>query len=383
MLTKRLPISALILSLTLAAVSVAVNSLTAPFAQQKSDLLGLLAGAAEAAEAGQEDEEDAPPRADSIAVFVFDDPDGSGVDENSLKMYLNSQPIDFETKPTDNGYILLYEPTTTEFDLNRQIVITVKGQDNAGNRFEEEHSFSVRAPDPPDLALDEVETAVHDDIPTAQGSIADLDIGTGIDNIFEVDMDEDGTVDEVKQLTQPAGVKGDVNSDGEIRSNDTSLALGIAFAGVDSLNGEALARIRSGILADDISRLKLRTVELYRTDTLPIDSRKIDGKSISWRMPPEHSMLLQNFPNPFNPDTWIPYQLREGSEVTIRIFSSAGELIQELDLGYKPAGLYVSRDRAAYWDGRSKFGTPVASGVYLYSIRAGGFSAVRKLIVLR
>jgi flagellar hook assembly protein FlgD len=93
--------------------------------------------------------------------------------------------------------------------------------------------------------------------------------------------------------------------------------------------------------------------------------------------------LLQNYPNPFNPETWIPYQLHEASEVVIRIHNVTGELVREIKLGYKPAGLYVSQDRAVHWDGKDKFDMPVASGVYFYSIQAGSFSAVKKLIVLK
>ena len=104
----------------------------------------------------------------------------------------------------------------------------------------------------------------------------------------------------------------------------------------------------------------------------------VDGEFKSWAMPPEHSLLLQNFPNPFNPETWIPYQLRQGSEVTIRIYSAVGKLVQELELGYRPAGLYVSRDRAAYWDGKNASGEEVASGVYFYALQAADFTAIRK-----
>jgi len=157
----------------------------------------------------------------------------------------------------------------------------------------------------------------------------------------------------------------------------------IAFASADKVSNETVAEIRFDILADDVSPLTLQRAELYRSDALPVDSRKIDGQFSSWAMPPEHSALLQNFPNPFNPETWIPYQLKEGDEVRIRIYNVAGNLVRELELGYKPAGLYVSQDRAAYWDGRNKLGTLVASGVYFYSIKAGDFSAVRKLIVLK
>ena len=92
---------------------------------------------------------------------------------------------------------------------------------------------------------------------------------------------------------------------------------------------------------------------------------------------------FQNFPNPFNPDTWIPYQLREDSRVTIRIYSVVGDLVRELALGYMPAGLYVSSDRAAHWDGRNASYERVASGVYFYTIQAGDYSATRKMTVAK
>ena len=157
----------------------------------------------------------------------------------------------------------------------------------------------------------------------------------------------------------------------------------IAFAGTDRLDSKTIAEIRFDILADDVSPLMLQRVELYRPDGLLVDSISMDGQFSSWAVTPERSALLQNFPNPLNPETWIPYQLKKGSEVTIRIYSVAGELVRTLELGNKVAGLYVSRDRTVRWDGRNKFGALVASGVYFYNIQAGDFTAVRKLIVLK
>jgi hypothetical protein len=96
---------------------------------------------------------------------------------------------------------------------------------------------------------------------------------------------------------------------------------------------------------------------------------------------PARSVLLQNYPNPFNPETWIPYHLKNADSVSIRIYSSAGQLIRTLDIGYRDAGVYVSRSKAAYWDGKNEAGEEVASGIYFYSIKAGDFSATRKMVV--
>jgi hypothetical protein len=96
---------------------------------------------------------------------------------------------------------------------------------------------------------------------------------------------------------------------------------------------------------------------------------------------PEETALLPNYPNPFNPETWIPYQLSESAEVTLRIYSVNGILVQTLVLGQMPAGIYQNRSRAAYWDGRNAFGEPVASGVYFYTLTAGDFTATRKMLI--
>ena len=96
---------------------------------------------------------------------------------------------------------------------------------------------------------------------------------------------------------------------------------------------------------------------------------------------PETTALLPNYPNPFNPETWIPYHLAKDAEVTLTIYDMRGVAIRELLLGYQSAGVYESRGRAAYWDGRNKFGEPVASGVYFYTLTAGDFTATRKLLI--
>jgi len=94
-------------------------------------------------------------------------------------------------------------------------------------------------------------------------------------------------------------------------------------------------------------------------------------------------LLFQNFPNPFNPETWIPYQLHEVCRVTLRIYDVAGRLIRTLDLGYRDAGTYTSRADAAYWDGRNDMGEEIASGLYFYTIQAGDFTATRRMLILK
>ena len=98
---------------------------------------------------------------------------------------------------------------------------------------------------------------------------------------------------------------------------------------------------------------------------------------------PEETTLLHNYPNPFNPETWIPYLLAEPAEVTIRIYAASGVLVRTLALGYQPAGIYQYRSRAAYWDGKNAVGESVASGIYFYTFTAGDYTATRKMLIMK
>ena len=95
----------------------------------------------------------------------------------------------------------------------------------------------------------------------------------------------------------------------------------------------------------------------------------------------KRNQLLQNFPNPFNPETWIPFQLADKSTVTIQIYTPTGNLVRTLSLGVMAAGNYTSQSKAIHWDGRNNRGEPVSSGIYLYTINAGDFSATRKMLI--
>ena len=98
---------------------------------------------------------------------------------------------------------------------------------------------------------------------------------------------------------------------------------------------------------------------------------------------PKETALLRNYPNPFNPETWIPYQLAESANVILMVYDMNGRLIRRLALGYQAAGMYRSRSRAAYWEGRNQLGESVASGLYFYTLTAGEFTATRRMLILK
>jgi photosystem II stability/assembly factor-like uncharacterized protein len=112
-----------------------------------------------------------------------------------------------------------------------------------------------------------------------------------------------------------------------------------------------------------------------------------DRQPTSWGAVKEYLIpvkpLLPNYPNPFNAETWIPYHLSKDVPVTIQIYDASGKLVRQLELGRKPAGKYLTKENAAYWDGRNEFGAAVASGLYFYRLKAGKFTATRRMLVVK
>ena len=98
---------------------------------------------------------------------------------------------------------------------------------------------------------------------------------------------------------------------------------------------------------------------------------------------PKETALLPNYPNPFNPETWIPYHLTHAADVQITIYDINGIMVRRLELGHQPAGYYTDRSKAAYWDGRNTGGELVASGVYFYQLHAKNYSTTRRMVIVK
>ena len=135
------------------------------------------------------------------------------------------------------------------------------------------------------------------------------------------------------------------------------------------LNGENIQDVVTGL--GELTDLALGI------QAVPIDIAAAPGTQTV----PQQTQLLANYPNPFNPETWIPYQLAKPVDVTLTIYAVNGQLIRTLALGHQPAGNYQRQSRAAYWDGKNELGERVASGVYFYTLTAGDFTATRKSLV--
>jgi hypothetical protein len=177
------------------------------------------------------------------------------------------------------------------------------------------------------------------------------------------------------EVTPPRGTTlvANLNTSGKIK---------IAWVKLEDVEIDAIAMLSFKVIDLKRGSLTLESAQLYNSDALPIPT-KILQRNMEALIIPKDNQILANYPNPFNPDTWIPYQLAKSSDVTIRIYNVSGQLVRMLVLGHKDAGLYYSRERAAHWDGKNAAGEKVASGVYFYHLRAGDFQATRKLLVTK
>ena len=199
------------------------------------------------------------------------------------------------------------------------------------------------------------------------------------------DVNQDGVVNvlDLRVVANNFGKQGknvaDVNGDGVVNLIDLTLvaaAFGKSAAAPIALEHDseiALTRANIKTWLQQAQQLNLTDPDFLRGIQVL--------EQLLTVLTPEKTTLLSNYPNPFNPETWIPYQLAEATDVTVTIHAMNGSLIRTLSLGHQPAGLYLSKSRAAYWDGKNEFGEQVASGLYFYTLTAGKFSATSKMLI--
>ena len=210
------------------------------------------------------------------------------------------------------------------------------------------------------------------------------------------------------EITEPTKLKGDVNSDGTVNIADLVLVasnLGKTGQNDTDVNGDGVVNIADLVLVagalgasaaspslnlEILSTLNAADVKLWLSQAQQLaltDAVSLRGvqflQQLLTALTPKETALLPNYPNPLNPETWIPYYLAEDMDVTLNIYAMNGALMRTLVLGHQPAGMYQSRSRAAYWDGKNGFGEPVASGIYFYTLTAGNFAETRKMLILK
>lgn len=199
------------------------------------------------------------------------------------------------------------------------------------------------------------------------------------------DVDGNGTVNilDLLHIAKRFGRGGDdpadVNGDGIVDIRD--LVLVAAAIGTGSAAPSNVVQSETiGLRSRDIHTWITQAQRLDLHDpTLARGMRVL--KHLVTLFVPKETALLPNYPNPFNPETWIPYQLASPADVSISIYTADGKLVRILNLGHQPVGIYHQRSHAAYWDGRNTQGEPVASGVYFYTLTAGEFTATQKMLI--
>ena len=226
-----------------------------------------------------------------------------------------------------------------------------------------------------------------------------VDIDIAVSQYAPWDVNEDGNVDatDTALVTAAIGQSGadivdsrtDVNGDDTVDAGDLLLVTG----NLDGANGAAPTTLGGIVNLVDTATLESLDRDVLQAQ-LQILRAESDG-SAKYRNAialleaflaatrPEETVLLANYPNPFNPETWLPYHLADASDVRITIYDTRGVVVRRLDLGHQREGYYTSRSRAVYWDGRNHVGERVASGVYFYQLEADDISLLRKMVILK
>ena len=172
----------------------------------------------------------------------------------------------------------------------------------------------------------------------------------------------------------------DINGDGVVDIFDlvtVASALGNAAAAPS-----VTPHTRAILTADEVESWLTQAQQMALTD--PVYLRGIAAlEQLLAALTPKETVLLPNYPNPFNPETWMPYHLAHAADVQIAIYDTKGAVVRQLDLGHQSAGYYTDRAKAAYWDGRNESGESVASGIYFYQLRAGDYTTMRRMVIVK
>ncbi len=208
-------------------------------------------------------------------------------------------------------------------------------------------------------------------------------IGMESETQIAEDVNGDGVVD-VEDLVLVAATIGttppdgttipntDVNGDGVVNSDDLASVMA-ALETTPTAPAAVLTAENLQIWIDEAKQLTNKDATFLRG--IEVLEQMLET------LLPKKTALLANYPNPFNPETWIPYHLAKAAEVTVSIYAVNGTLIRTLSFGHKPAGIYEHQNRAAYWNGRNAQGERVASGIYFYTLTAGDFTSTRKMLI--
>ena len=204
------------------------------------------------------------------------------------------------------------------------------------------------------------------------------------------DINGDGTVN-IFDLVIAAGqfgqagddLKGDVNRDGSVNIFDLVLVAG--NFGQSEVSAAPSMASKIELTTDQKQHIGL-AIDQLESNSSSSNEEQIALNVLKSILParlPTQTQLLANYPNPFNPETWIPFQLAQDATVTAKIYDVTGKQIRMIQLGHLPAGNYAESNRAIYWDGKTNTGEQVSSGTYFYQLKAGDYTETRKMVILK
>ena len=283
---------------------------------------------------------------------------GSG---DAVKVWLNgvlvhNEPVDRDADDYQESF-----PVTLERGTNILLVAVYEGEGwwSGFFGFDTNAEFTVYLPGP-SLVLDTPRVAdINED-----GKVTILDL-------ILVARDFGNN-----KLANP---RTDVNGDGKVNISDLTLVAQSMDADAGNAGPSAVAM--NGAISPAVIRAWILQAQIESNGSLVFQQGITNLRRLLETLIPKQTALLANYPNPFNPETWIPYQLAQASDVQVHIYAATGVLVRTLDLGHQAAGIYSDRSRAVYWDGENEIGEPVASGVYFYTLTAGDFTATRKMLI--
>ena len=205
------------------------------------------------------------------------------------------------------------------------------------------------------------------------------------------DVNYDGTVNIqdlaliAGQLEQVEQNDADVNGDGVVNIVDLVVVVGVLGNAASAPSMHLRIPSSHGTASPTIADVQgwlMQAQQLPLTDPAYLRGVTVLEQFLAALMP-KKTELFPNYPNPFNPETWIPYRLAQPADVTIMIYDTNGAIVRQFDLGYRSTGDYTDRTKAAYWDGRNESGESVASGVYFYQFRSRNYTATRRMVILK
>ena len=284
---------------------------------------------------------------------------------DGIRLWLNGEVI----YQKNNGHwqegYHVYFPVTLKAGTNVLLV----GLDNHPNHFHQFHaSFGFDA---------DIEYTVNAPISR--------------DKIPAYDVNEDGQISILDLIlvgqyfgkSNPSNPRADVNGDGRVNITDIVLVAG-HLGEITGIPAASELFTHKGLSPTQLS-FWIKTAQAKDDGSLVFRQGIANLQRLLTTRTPQQTALLANYPNPFNPETWIPYQLATAADVTLTIYAVEGERVRttKLALGHQAAGIYQTQNRAAYWDGKNDIGELVASGLYFYTLTADDFTATRKMLIMK